>query len=147
MSDRSLDLKRFVDDYRASLPAGFDEEVLLLESDLAEGRKLATWQPRGAENEIDHVTINNVSLRNAILRELSLFLCSDHPRYADVRGRGKELTSISVSMIAGYLAATIGLSLGVATAAVGFIALAISRVSLGVFCQLCDPLDKDLHPE
>lgn len=72
----------------------------------------------------------------AALEQLRMYLYTDDGRYKDVRAKGKSLARSAVQAIAAYIAGAFGLTVGVATAAVAFLALAITRIGVGTFCEL-----------
>jgi hypothetical protein len=76
----------------------------------------------------------------AIVRELSLLLCSDDARYASVRSDGQKLSRDGVRFVAGVIVGALGLTAGAATACVALVAMACLKVGVGVFCRL-NPLD------
>ena len=78
-------------------------------------------------------------LRRAAVAELHKLLCTNERRYKEVRQEGHTLSKAAVAATAGYVAGTLDVSIGLATAAVGFVALAILKVGIGVFCRVVPP--------
>jgi len=129
------ELVAFAEEHRQFLPEGFLEEVDALESELVQDRSILPLRAKGRGRRKN----SNVRIRAAILEELSLFLCSDDARYKDLRGTGKKLTKDATKFIAGVIVGTLGITSGIATGCVAFVALACMRVGIGVFCRLNPP--------
>ena len=123
------DLILFAEEHRARLPAGFD----------AVAQELAVLLETGAEIDLldrgPRAPLNQ-RIRRAVIIELRACLCTADKRYADVRAQGKALSRASLASVSGYVAAAVGISAGVATACVAFVALAFANISIGTFCQL-----------
>lgn len=129
------DLSAIAEAHRRFLPKGFEEEVAALEVELDGGRSVLAMRQKGKKVRKD----SSIRIRTAILEELSLFLCSDHDRYRDLKESGAELSKESVQFISGVVVGALGVTSGVATGCVAFIALATLRVGIGVFCKLNPP--------
>jgi hypothetical protein len=115
------------EEYRASLPPGFDavaQEVTVL---------LETGSPIDTVDRGDSV---NQRIRQAVLRELRDFLCTDHKKYEEVRAHGRVITRMSITSVAAYVAGAVGITAGAAMACVAFVALAVGNIGTGVFCRL-----------
>jgi len=123
------ELALLAEQHRGDLPSGFDavahEVGLLLES----GAAIETLT-RGVKSSLNH------RIRAAVLSELRDLLCTDNKRYADVRAHGNTITKTSIASASAYVAGAVGISAAAATACVAFIALAVSKVGVGVFCRL-----------
>jgi len=137
-SNLDSELVAFAERYRCFLPDGFQEEIDVLKSELAQQRSIVPLRAKGRGSRRQ----SNVSIRAAILQELSLFLCTDDARYADLRGNGRKLTKEVVQFMAGVIVGLLGVASGVATACVAFLALACARIGLGTFCRLNPPPSK-----
>jgi hypothetical protein len=122
------------EELRAELPSGFREEVDRFAADLAQGRGLTDRRAKGRRSQ------TNAAVTAAIVRELSLLLCSDDARYASVRSDGQKLSRDGVRFVAGVIVGALGLTAGAATACVALVAMACLKVGVGVFCRL-NPLD------
>jgi len=129
------ELIAFSEEHRALLPDGFAQEVDSVESALASGRTLEAFRTKGK----GIAKKSNAGIRAAILDELSLYLCTDHPRYAELRSAEKTFTKQVMLVVAGVIAATVGISTAVATACVSFLALACLRIGVATFCRLNPP--------
>ena len=125
--------------YREYLPEGFEEEVAVIETELAGGRDILAIRERGSRGRKGSVA----RIRSAVLEELSLFLCSKDPRYKDLRKTGNTLSKDAANFIAGVVAGALSLSAGVATGCVAFLSLAALRVGIGTFCRLNPPPSKE----
>ncbi len=126
----------FAEQHRHLLPEGFMEEIDALESQLVQNVPI---RPTRVKGQMDASTPSNSELRAAVLKELSLFLCSDDTRYTDLRGTGRKLSKDAVHFIAGVIVGTLGIASGMATACVAFVALACLRVGVATFCRLNPP--------
>ena len=123
------DLVFFAEEQRANLPAGFDAVAQELTVLLETGAEIDLLD-RGPRAPL------NQRIRRAVIMELRAFLCTGDKRYADVRAQGNALTRASLASVSGYVAAAVGISAGVATACVAFVALALANIGIGAFCQL-----------
>lgn len=74
-------------------------------------------------------------LAAAALEELTLLLCTNDRRYAEVRARAGNFSNTVLPAVAGYVSATVGVSVAIAGAGVAFVALAILRVGVGSLCR------------
>jgi hypothetical protein len=77
-----------------------------------------------------------LALVEATMKELRLLLCTNDKKYDEVRQQGSSFSKLALTAMAGYVAHACSISLGVATGGVAFLALAVFRVGVGVFCQL-----------
>jgi hypothetical protein len=125
------DLILLAEEHRGDLPPGFDAMSQELEVLLANGRDIPHLT-RGDGGSLNH------RIRKAVLQELRGFLCTDDPRYAQVREHGGTITRTSTAGIAAYVAGAVGISAGMATACVAFVALAVLNVGVGTFCRVVD---------
>ena len=75
----------------------------------------------------------------AALAELRLLLCTQNKKYEDVRVKAGSFTKVALPAVSGYVAGTLDISLGVATACVAFVALCVFRLGAGVFCSMTEP--------
>ena len=140
-----MELMEFAESQRGKLPDRFFAELSAMEADLARGR----WPQEPRSRSVRSLAsvpkkqqdALKPGLRSAILAELRLLLCGNDPRYRDVRERGKALSKAGLGAVSAYVAGAVGISLGVATAAVAFIALALCRLGVGVFCRITAPPD------
>lgn len=125
----NTELVLIAEEHRADLPPGFDALSKELEVLLATDRGIPDVTRGGSLNH---------RIRQAALQELRGFLCTKDPRYDDVREHGKTITRTSLASIAAYVAGAVGISAGMATACVAFVALAVMNVGIGTFCRLVD---------
>jgi hypothetical protein len=140
MPDPVHELEELAESHRGKLPADFFTGLTELEADLARGRWPEEPRPRGeAQAKKGGKRKTKPGLRTAVLEELRLLLCTNDGRYKEVREQGQSLTKVGIAAVAGYVAAALGVSLGLATGAVAFIALAVLRVGAGAFCRLHPP--------
>jgi len=123
------DLVLLAEEYRGSLPPGFDGESQELAVLLESGAPI-TELTRGKGGSI------NRRIRQAVVCELRDFLCTNAPRYDEVRAHGKVITRTSLASVSAYVAGAVGISAGAAMACVAFIALAVANVGVGAFCRL-----------
>jgi hypothetical protein len=86
-----------------------------------------------AETSVDESQARLVDL---IVAELHLLLCTTDNRYKDVRSKGKIFSQAALPAVAAYVAGACGISVGLATGGVAFIAIAVFRVGVGVFCRV-----------
>lgn len=128
------ELVELAEQYRSVVPDDFFREVDSLSADLAQNRPLMKMTQKGGKRDQ-----TSSRLKAAILEELSVLLCTDEPRYASVRNDSKKITKDAVHFMAGVIVATVGVTSGVATGGVAFIAIACARVGVGVFCKLNPP--------
>ena len=129
------DLVIFAEEHRSDLPPGFaalSEELTML---IDNGRPLDDLSRGG--------TSLNYRIRRAAVLELRGFLCTNDPRYEEVRTHGKTISRMSLTSIAGYVAGTVGISAAMATACVAFVALAILNVGVGTFCRVSETTGAD----
>lgn len=131
-----LNLVAFAEEHRHLLPEGFVEEIDSLESQLTQNIPVLATRAKGSRRSSK---MTNARICAAILQELSLFLCTDEPRYQELRGTGRKLTKEVVHFIAGVIVGTLGIASGMAVACVAFVAIACLRVSLATFCRLNPP--------
>lgn len=125
------DLVLLAEEYRGSLPSGFDASCHELGVLLEGGAPISTLD-RGVSGSL------NQRIKQAVIGELREFLCTDAERYKDVRAHGKTLTRTSITSISAYVAGAVGISAAAATACVAFVALAVAKVSVGTFCRLSE---------
>jgi hypothetical protein len=121
------DLVLLAEEHRANLPPGFNavaQELTVL---------LETGQPIDVSDRGGSL---NLRIRQAVVRELRDFLCTDNKKYREVRAHGKVITRTSITSVAAYVAGAVGISAGAAMACVAFVALAVGNVGIGVFCRL-----------
>ena len=78
----------------------------------------------------------NRTIREAILKELQIYLCTDDPRYRGLRGKGKKLSEAAVGVIAGFVASAVGIAAGFAIAAVAYLAAFVLDIGASVFCRI-----------
>jgi hypothetical protein len=129
------ELIELAEEHRHLLPRGFNQEADAVEAALSKGQTLLAFRSKGRGK----AKKSNVGIRAAVLEELRLFLCTEDVRYKDLQAGGKSLTKQSVLVIAGWVAATLGITTGIATACVSFLALAILRLGVATFCRLNPP--------
>ena len=123
------ELVLFAEEHRGSLPAGFDAAAQELTVLLQTGAEIDLLD-RGSRAPL------NQRIRRAVIIELRAFLCTTDKRYAEVRRHGTALSRTSLASMSAYVAGAVGISAGVATACVAFVALAVTNISIGTFCQL-----------
>jgi hypothetical protein len=129
------ELVELAEKHRRFLPKDFLRDVDAVAADLAADRSIELMRTKGQSARRS----SNVRIRSAILEELSLFLCTEDPRYASVRGEGKKVTKSVVQFVAGVIVGSLGLASGAATGCVAFLALACAHVGIGAFCRLNPP--------
>jgi hypothetical protein len=126
------ELREAAEGGRRALPDGFLPFLDYVESALSSGVKPQFFVSKGPG---DDSTSQGTRLGWAVLEELKLLLCTEHPRYADVRTEGRVLAKTSVAAVAAYVAGAVGISMSIATAAVAFAVLLVARVGIAVFCR------------
>jgi hypothetical protein len=142
------ELAALAEENRAYLPPAFFEELSAIETSLVLGQdptevmrglsEKRRAKKRGAGAEY------SPELRNALLTELSILLCTDDPKYAHVRGFGRQVTAPSVKAIAAIIAgATFGPVFGLVVGMAAFIGLAIGSIGVEAYCRLRPPPSKD----
>ena len=92
--------------YQKDLPADFFTDLVGVASDLAVARRPPVSRPLEAEAVAESTEAAkgwSIRLREAILEEIFLLLCTDDPKYQDVREAGKALSKPGVTAIAGGL--------------------------------------------
>lgn len=112
-----------------------DEDLLAfsayVEHNLAQGKWPEATRAHGGRAGTARALVND-----AILNQLYLLLCTDDPSYREVRSKGSVVSAGAVTAVAGYIAGAYSVGLAAATGGVSFVALAVFRVGIGVFCQL-----------
>ncbi len=117
--------------HRNDVPPTFAVEAFDLRANIPSERILEREEPTGQHT--------NQSIRTLIVRELSIYLCTDDPKYGSLRSQGENATTALVAMLGGTVATTLGLPLATATGCVAYVALAVAKLGVGVFCDLCPP--------
>lgn len=119
------------EEHRNELSSDFFVYYDDLERQLGQRRLPERLRTRGETSEVWYS-----ELGPAIIDELRLFLCTNDERYASVREKGEGVGQTAIAAIAGSLAAQFGLAVGATTGAVAFIALAVMKIGVSVFCRL-----------
>ncbi len=134
-----LDLIKLTLEYQKHLPPEFFTDLVLVASDLAVARRPSVLRSRGAEKLLEAPENGggwSTRLREAILHELHLLLCTKDPKYRDVRSKGKSLSKPGVSAVAGALGTMLGgVPAGLITGAVAFFLLLVAKIGINVFCR------------
>lgn len=117
--------------HTSELPDDFSEIMVTVEASIDAGSTPGVLTEKGLR---DLVSKGKVLVRS-MLMELREYLCTSSERYDDVRRRGKNLTELVIAAVAIRVADTTGVSIGAATAAVGYGLLLIGRIGVRVFCK------------
>ncbi len=117
--------------HRHELPPHFEAEMCHWGVAASRNLDLESDEPSG--------DARNQSIRDLITRELSLYLCTEDPKYESLRAEGKNATTALVAMLGATVAAALGLPLAAATGCVAYVALAVAKLGAGVFCELYPP--------
>ena len=98
--------------------------------------------------ELDEATHtwSNGSICQTILGELSLYLCTSDPKYDTLRSQGENATTALVAMLGGTVATKFAISSMTATACVAYVALAVVKLGVGVFCDRYPPPSGPTEP-
>ena len=126
--DVLTELARF---HRHDVPPRFEAET----HDLAE----KTARSFALESDATTNQSTNRSIRAIIVRELSVYLCTDDPKYGSLRAEGRNATTALVAMLGATVATASGLPLAAATGCVAYVALAVAKLGATVFCDLYPP--------
>jgi hypothetical protein len=125
--------------YQKDMPAGFFTDLVGVASDLAVARRPVVSRTRGAEvatEATEEVKGWSTRLREAILDEIYLLVCTNDRKYKDVREAGKALSKPGVTAIAGTLSAVFaGVPIGLLTGAVAYLVLLVARVGANSLCR------------
>jgi len=125
--------------YQKDLPADFFTDLVGVASDLAVARRPPVSRPLEAEAVAESTEAAkgwSIRLREAILEEIFLLLCTDDPKYQNVREAGKALSKPGVTAIAGALSAVfVGVPIGLLTGAVAYLVLLVARVGANSLCR------------
>ena len=134
-----LDLVEMTLEYQEHLPPEFFTDFVLVSSDLASLRRPATLRTRGTDKLLEPREKDkgwSTKLREAILEELHLLLCTKDPKYKDVRAKGRSLSRPGVYAVAGAIGAVIaGVPAGLITGAVAFFLLFVTKIGVNAFCR------------
>lgn len=128
MKDREI--AAFVEDYRGALSSAMLDEVRFASNQIALGRWPEGVRRKGKARDL------SARIRAACLTELHRFLCTDEKEYAVLRRRANGLSEHSLIAISAFIAGTLGVSIAVVSAIVGFIALAIAKIGINAFCRI-----------
>lgn len=129
----AVGIAKLVEEYRPFLPDGFLEERDAIEADLAGGRSVDQMQAKGKGSA------ENRAISKLILAELSLLLCTEDPRYTELR-QGAHVVEMTVaSAIGRVVSSELGLSQDTAIACVLLLWQVCRRVGVDNFCRLCPP--------
>jgi len=129
---------------RKHLPPVFFEDLDEIETALARGQSL-TEAKRSATQSTKKKGVRGrqhwePTIRDAILTEFSILLCTDDPKYSNVRSFGRQVSTPAVKTIAAVVAGvTIGPFYSLVVGAAAFIGLAIGTVAVESFCRLNPP--------
>jgi hypothetical protein len=115
--------------YQSSLPAGFRDYNSYAEEELSNGRWPSHWTSRSQGRD------KGVALAEAVLEELKVLICGSDPRYEEVAKSGKDFAQKAIAVVAGYVAASFGIEIAMATSAVAASMLVVVRVGTGAFCR------------
>ena len=126
------ELLRVAEEWRARLDASFFQYRDYVEARLEENEWPEPLRFYSAETGADE---SQARLVDMIMAELHLLLCSNDKRYGEVRKSGKVFSQAALPAVAAYVAGACGVSVGLATGGVAFIAIAVFRVGVGVFCR------------
>lgn len=121
---------------RNALPKDFEELANRALGDIAAGSSPRIAITRGGKKTI------SPKLLKAILAETHSFLCTEDHKYASLRKQAKSLSEGVVLALAGFMSGKFDISLAAATAAVGFVALALGRIGVGSFCRVTSHIEK-----
>lgn len=89
---------------------------------------------------------SNGSICQTILGELSLYLCTSDSKYDTLRSQGENATTALVAMLGGTVATKFGITSMAATACVAYVALAVVKLGVGVFCDCYPPPCEPTEP-
>lgn len=131
------ELVSLAEQHRDEVPPDFIREMDSVEADLAAGRELTVVRSRGGSKSRRKVSSSDI--KSAVMQEISIFLCTNDPKYKSLRGQGNVLGKDVVHFIAGFIVASLGIASGMATGCVAFAALACTKVGIAVFCRLNPP--------
>ena len=127
----TLELAELAERHRGELPIGFFQSRDFIEASLSAGH----WPDELRERAVigrDEAA----RLANAVLKELHVLFCTSDSRYKGIREEGDKFCSIAVPAVASSVATALGITSGVATGAVAFVALAVLKIGTAVFCRL-----------
>lgn len=125
------EIREVAESNRNMLPSEFFEYYNDIASALAEGCHPQQFRPRAASSNNWYSRIGP-----AVFNELFTLLCTKDKRYDDVRKSGDAVGKSAVAVIAGYIAGSCGIELGVATGSVAFAVLLVLKLSTRTFCRL-----------
>lgn len=125
------ELVEIAEKHRALLPDGFLIQRDHIAACLERGERVGPLVFRSGAKGRKHLTIPY-----AVMSELRLLLCTGDERYAEVRRKGESFVKGALPAVSGFIAGSCGVSEGVATACVAFIALCVFKIGVGAFCQV-----------
>lgn len=131
MTSSSIDLEliRLAESSRGELDRDFFQV-----RDFAQSRLEASVWP-GLLAERGPWRESSARLVDACLHELRILMCTDDPKYSEVRRAGGGFSAACVPVVAGVVAASLGIATGVASAGVAFVALAVLEVGRNSLCR------------
>ena len=88
------------------------------------------------QTRADKGVSHDVRLGTAAMQELYALFCTNDARYKEVRQKAGAFSKVALPAVAGYVAAAVGGPIGLASGAVALLAMAVFKLSVGVFCRM-----------
>jgi hypothetical protein len=127
------ELKAIAEEHRAD----FTQEFFRYRDFVEESLEAENWPE--LRFRLGQETSRDSKLVKAILSELRALLCTEDKRYSDVRRSAGVFSKVALPAVAAYVAGAVGISVGLASGGVAFIALAVFKVGKNVFCKTTKP--------
>lgn len=124
------ELLSIAEEHRSELPADFFVYLDQFEAALSDGAIPDTLKKRGF-GASDWFS----ELGPIVIDELSILICGEDEKYADVREDGQHITKAAISAVAASVANAVGLGSPIAVGAIAFLAYAILSIGKSSFCR------------
>jgi hypothetical protein len=125
--------------YQSSLPPEFFTDLVGVASDLAVAQWPTASLTRGTKEGVESAEAPkgwSTRLREAILEEIYLLVCTEDPKYGDLRDTGRALSKPGVTAIASAVSTVfVGVPIGLVTGAVAYLVLLVARVGANSLCR------------